>query len=120
VIGYRTYRRSIGWGVIEPIGIAPLRGASGCTLGPYCSPMPRAMEDWRCEKMWDEKCERGTGAGKDGGWQLIGYWRMAGEGPWVVTASEREWESDLSQVLDPPRLLERSEERERGRECESV
>ena len=34
---------SIGWGVIEPKVIAPLRGASGCTLGPYCSPMPRAL-----------------------------------------------------------------------------
>ena len=47
VIGYRTYRRSIGWGVIEPIGLAPLRGASGCTLGPYCSPIPRAL--WLCD-----------------------------------------------------------------------
>ena len=34
---------SIGWGVKEPKVIAPLRGASGCTLGPYCSPMPRAL-----------------------------------------------------------------------------
>ena len=42
VIGYRTYMRSIGWGVIELIGIAPLKAASGCNLGPYCSPMPRA------------------------------------------------------------------------------
>jgi len=28
---------SIVWGVIEPIGIAPLSGAAGCALGPYCT-----------------------------------------------------------------------------------
>jgi len=32
VITYRTYRQIIGWGVIEPVPITPLRGASGCTL----------------------------------------------------------------------------------------
>ena len=34
VITYRTCRQVIGWEVIEPVMRTPLRGASGCTLGP--------------------------------------------------------------------------------------
>ena len=41
--GRWTSRQIIDWGVIEPVMITPLRGGSGCTLGPVCS-LPTACE----------------------------------------------------------------------------
>ena len=49
---------SIDWGVIETTVVAPLRGASGSTLGPYCSPMPGAL--WLFWP-WPTEAERGVG-----------------------------------------------------------